>query len=174
MIPTARSEIGSARPALSLICGLVDFRNALLFLLFSLSTHFPPSTRFFSCFESRYRGYRVLPNVHTGPRLAVDDAPGYIPASASNLPIGHEARQVAVSLCRLNCFEEAPLLFIHRETTLLEINETIRGPSPYLWSRAARTSDNSRRWCSRCTSLKAGIVARVVYMWFPFLFRFPA
>lgn len=42
---------------------------------------------------------------------------------ASNFPIGDEARQVAVSLCRLNCFEEAPLLFIHRGTTLPEINE---------------------------------------------------
>lgn len=70
-------------------------------------------------------------------RVRTGSPPNYSPL-ASNFPIGDEARQVAVSLCRLNCFEEAPLLFIHRGTTLLEINENDSRTIP----DSTRTLDN--------------------------------
>lgn len=59
-------------------------------------------------------------------------------------------RQVAVSLCRLNCFEEARLLFIHRETTVLEINGTIQGPRERSLLGAFETSRESLTMVYRC------------------------
>lgn len=147
MIRTPRSEIRGARAALSLICGAVDF-SSTLFLCPRRPCTFH-CLRESSCFESRgCRAVRISP------------APGYIPASASNLPIDDEARQVAVSLCRLNCFEEALLLFIHRETTMLEINGTIRGSSRIL---GLGCSNGGQLWtsCLACTTLENVMVSRV-------------
>lgn len=59
-------------------------------------------------------------------------------------------RQVAVSLCRLNCFEEARLLFIHRETTVLEINGTIQGPRERSLLGAFETPRESLTMVHRC------------------------
>lgn len=98
---------------------LVDFRNVHLSSL-SLSLYGLSSLHFFhylhwcSILELVLR--ISLTRVWTG-------SPPNYSFLASNFPIGDEARQVAVSLCRLNCFEEASLLFIHPGTTLLEINE---------------------------------------------------
>lgn len=106
---------------------LVDFRNVHLSSL-SLSLYGLSSLHFFhylhwcSILELVLR--ISLTRVWTG-------SPPNYSFLASNFPIGDEARQVAVSLCRLNCFEEASLLFIHLGTTLLEINENDSRTSPY-------------------------------------------
>lgn len=98
---------------------LVDFRNVHLSpLSLSLSTDFLLCT--FSTISTDAPLELVLRISLT--RVWTGSPPNYS-FLASNFPIGDEARQVAVSLCRLNCFEEASLLFIHPGTTLLEINE---------------------------------------------------